>query len=434
MKMQRLLGDNEKLAWMLDQAAAMNFVVIGRIEGEINHQAVRDSLDALIQMHPLLATRLEQREDGPWVVTDDNVKPSLKILERENDEHWQVEAEKEVNIPFDRHKSPLWRVILLHSPTVNECLFTFYHPISDGLSGMYALRDFLTLLGTWKPGVSLAIPYAYPVRPAVEELLPPAAHGWSKFSKTIALVSKQAVNILFDRPRKLSVLETPRKERYTKLIHVTLPKETVDQLVAKCREHNTTMQGGLSASALLAISRQIEPGTPITVNCGSVVNLRKQLCPPLGDELGLLASGVITAHKLRPTPEFWSLAQEVKRDMDHAINTGEIYVTMTLAGKLVPKNASPDAFADKMTDIFPYASIVTNVGRVAIPEQYGSMKLTQIYAGASLKSLAGKEFNLTATTFAGQMNLGFFYTTPNLADGIANQIATDMIAILKENS
>ncbi|MGC1378019.1 MAG: hypothetical protein WA821_17440, partial [Anaerolineales bacterium] len=249
----------------------------------------------------------------------------------------------------------------------------------------------------------------------------------------INLITKQAISILFDHPSKLSVIETPRKERHTKLIHATLPQETVDQLVAKCREHNTTVQGGLCAALLLAISRQIKSSARLTVSCGSVVNLRKQLCPPLGDELGMLASGVITPHKLWPTPEFWSLAQEIKRDMNHAIETGEIYVTMTLAGKLTPKSALPDAFANRMTNFFPYATIVTNIGKVEIPEQYGLMKLTQLHFAASLKSLAGKEFNLTAATFAGQMRLNFFYTAPNLADGIANQIATDTITILKEN-
>lgn len=433
MEIERLLGANEKMAWLLDQAAPMNFIIVARIEGELNSQAVKDSLAVLIQIHPLLATHIEQRNDGPWVVTDDKLKPAVKILERGNDEHWQVEAEKEINAPFDCYGGLLFRVTLLNSPHVNELLLTFYHPISDANSGVYALRDLLTLVGNWKPGVAPVIPPGYPVRPSVEELLPPAAHGWSRFYKTVTLLVKQAVNNFSRRPRQLSVVDTPRKQRYTRIIHTLLPQETTDQFIVKCREHNTTIQGGLSAALLLAIARKIEAGARLTLICCSIVNLRKQLCPPLGDEIGFLASGAITAHRLRPTPEFWALAREIKRGISRVIDTGEIYVTLTLVGNLIPKNAPPDAFADKITEVFPYATLATNLGKVEIPEHYGSIKLTQLHFAVSLKSLAGKEFNLAAATFAGQMHLNFLYTAPNLADEIAKQLANDAIAILKEN-
>jgi NRPS condensation-like uncharacterized protein len=433
MHVERRLGDNEKMTWMLDQAAPMNFVMVARIEGELKTEAINDSLVALFQMHPLLATRIEQRNDELWVVTNDKAKPSLRVVERENDEHWHTEVEKEINTPFDCFHDPLLRVTLIQSATVNELLLNFYHIISDGNSGVFAVRDLLSLIANWKPGVLPVIPGILPVRSPVEELLPPAAHGWSKFRKTLALIAKQIVNNFSDPPLKLSATETPRKQRYTKIIHQILPQATVDTLVTKSRAQNTTVHGALTAALLIAISRQIESGTKLTLSCTSVVDLRNMLSPRLGDEIGMLASGVITAHKLRPAPEFWTLAQKVKQSISRAIKSGEIFITMTLVGNIIPKNSPPEVVADNITKLFPYASIITNIGKVEIPENYGTLKLKQLHFTVALKSLSGKEFNLAAATFAGQMQLNFIYTSPNLADETAWRIANDMIAILKEN-
>jgi hypothetical protein len=433
MKIERRLGDSEKMFWLLDQAATINFFIVGRVEGELNPQAVRDALEGLMQMHPLLSTSLELRPDGPWLVTNDQLRPALTVMERENDEHWHGEIEKDMNAPFDCYTGPLWRVKLLHSPEVSELLFTFYHPISDGDSGVYALRDFLTLAANWKPNTPLVIDHTYPVRPPVEELLPVAARGWPRFSKTIALMLKQAACNFLDRPQKLSFTATPRSQRTTKIIPRRLPAETVNRLVAKCREQKTSVHGGLGAAILLAIANRMEVKGPLNLSLSSIVNLRKDLNPPLGDEIGLLASGVSTVHRLRPTPEFWSLAREVKRDVNKAVAATEAPITLTLVRYLTPKNVLPDAFAERLTKIFPYAAVLTNLGRLEIPEQYGALKLTQLHGAVSSKILAGQEFNLSSATFAGQMHLNFFYAAPNLAEETVQEIVNDTLAILEEN-
>ncbi len=432
--MNRKLGASERVAWLCDQAGSVNFVVVARVMGLLDEHVLRTALDLLPQRHPILRTRIEVQEGEPVFVSQNVPEIPLRVEVRYSDDHWHTEAEKEIDHSLPWPVGPLIRVTLLKSPHVSDVLITFHHAIGDGTSSIYLVRDLLNLVGQITEGVTSDIT-SFPERPPVEDLLPKSAHGLNGLVKTIDLLGKQLKTIIFRHPQKLPIdSNTLPYDRRVRIIHGVLSPEETTSLIARCREEDTTVHGAFCAALLKAAAHQIysmrSDTKPLTIGCMSAIDLRRFLSPPIDEEVGLFISMAITAHHVSEDTKFWDLARDARKAVHQSIENGEPFVFLSLLDRFLANDATPSDLAGLVSKVYPSAMLVTNLGRITIPERYGPLVLQEVHFAAIDKAIA-EHFIAAIVTYRNKLVMNFSYVEPTLSHECAAELAEDAMKILR---
>ncbi|MFC2145906.1 hypothetical protein ACFLRT_00940 [Acidobacteriota bacterium] len=76
--------------------------------------------------------------------------------------------------------------------------------------------------------------------------------------------------------------------------------------------------------------------------------------------------------------------------------------------------------------------VVTNLGRLDIPQHYGDLKLEAIHAGGAMNCAARSGLAICVTTFRGRLTLNFLYAAPYISKQRANKIVESTMKRLRE--
>ncbi|NVJ22885.1 amino acid adenylation domain-containing protein, partial [Myxococcus sp. AM011] len=138
--------------WFLDQlqpgTASYNLPAALRLEGELDVEALRQSLRALVQRHEVLRTHFVVRDAQPVQVIEPEARVDLPVQElgllepSHRDEEARRLMREEALRPFDLARGPLVRATLLRLDAHHHLLLvTVHHIISDGWSTEVMVRE-----------------------------------------------------------------------------------------------------------------------------------------------------------------------------------------------------------------------------------------------------------------------------------------------------
>ncbi len=120
------------------QSAAYNIPVAIRLQGQLNKQALEESLNQLIQRHESLRTSMHEESGTPYQVISEISSVKLKHIDlRQVPRSLRLEkahekADEEVRRPFDLATAPLLRMVLLQMTDDDHVLtLTVHHIVSD---------------------------------------------------------------------------------------------------------------------------------------------------------------------------------------------------------------------------------------------------------------------------------------------------------------
>jgi NRPS condensation-like uncharacterized protein len=432
--MERELSVNERVIWLCDQAGSENFVTVAHVSGSVDEHVLRTALDMISKRHSAIKNRIEIREGVP-VFTSENV-PSvpLRVDIRLSDDHWQAETEIELNTSFPWFTGPFLRVVLLKGENVSDLLVTFFHVIGDGMSSIYFIQDFLSLVGQITEGNAPDM-QLLPERPPVEDLLPESARGLGGLMKIAILLGKQLIDIVIRHPKKLPIdSEVFSKDSHVNIIHRVLSSEETESLITRCQKESTSVHGALCAAMLKAATSQIystlHDNNSVVVSLISAVDIRHFLSPPVEREIGFFASTVITSHRIDTDTGFWDLARNTRRAVQQAMKSGEPLVSITLSSKIAPTNTTPEDFVKTSLKFYPAALMITNLGHLDIPERYGPLVLREINFVFANKA-APEHFSASVVTYQNRLTVNFTHTEPTVSQSRATSLAEDTMKALR---
>lgn len=119
-----------------------------RLRGDLDANALRSALAAVVARHEVLRTAIVEREDGPMQVVAPEVPVELPLIEAEGDGHEQRLAaaralvEDRVGAPFDMSRTPVWRAALVRvAPDDHLFLFDVPHILCDARSQGVLTRE-----------------------------------------------------------------------------------------------------------------------------------------------------------------------------------------------------------------------------------------------------------------------------------------------------
>ncbi|EGH74711.1 condensation domain-containing protein, partial [Pseudomonas syringae] len=124
------------IIWQLEpHSAAYNIPLALRLHGALNVEALRRSVEQLIERHETLRTTFEQQGDEALQVVHPASAFALGVEQLAAGETVERYVDQEVQRPFDLQHGPLLRVRLLRlSAQEHVLVLTQHHIVSDGWS------------------------------------------------------------------------------------------------------------------------------------------------------------------------------------------------------------------------------------------------------------------------------------------------------------
>jgi NRPS condensation-like uncharacterized protein len=163
------------------------------------------------------------------------------------------------------------------------------------------------------------------------------------------------------------------------------------KLIDYCRQERTTVHAAISTALLLAIAIQdhfLNQNQAKTLKCFFPINLRPYLQQVSTQDCGSYIAPIQTTHNLTRESQFWEVARSLKTAM---MAQTEIEQLRQLAQKheiLISAKPSPATVQQVFQKHYSSDLMVTNLGRLAIPQKFGNLRLRAIYGPIVLSGFA----------------------------------------------
>ncbi|MEX2684784.1 MAG: condensation domain-containing protein [Candidatus Sigynarchaeota archaeon] len=321
--MKRELNELEFLTWTMGQPA--NAALACRFYGDLSPERVQDALVKIQIRHPLLRTTVFLDETGmPWLTSEGVTPIQPEVIERKGNEHVLRVMEQEMAKPFQEPPLPLMRVIWLRPKDMilepSEIIICGPHFLGDALSHIFFFRDFFQLLDN--PGQEVT-----PLADAVmqDTILPATIR--EKIPKT---ATRFKWWLYFLRFFHLLLSIRPTKKKMVtgfsfKTSSTQLSEKLTSALVSRCKQEHVTVQAAL-CTAFSSIFTTIY--TP--------VNLRDRLKMPIGEAIGLFATGMNIRMRYNPKQTFWENARKYQEKLTKSLRDNSLFFIYTLLHRAVP--------------------------------------------------------------------------------------------------
>ncbi|HIK04215.1 MAG TPA: hypothetical protein IGS40_05805 [Trichormus sp. M33_DOE_039] len=406
--LNRLLGITEQALYLHDRAHPLHFALTAQVQGKIQLESLKIALTHLQQRHPLLRVGITLDKNGnPYFVEQSKPIP-VRVVSRQSAEHWEQELEAELVQPFTSDDAPLLRMVWLYSVNISELIITCHHAIADGLSVVNLIRDLLTVLGN----PHQPLPSLPPPSPC-EILLPDCQHQPAYIGQTLAM--KVLLGL-----KKRTDKSSPSRRNYPKLRVGSLSPNLTTALIQRCRAENTTVHGVLCAAFGLAIAAS--ETSKSSFNCFSPVNVRSFLTSAVTENCGLYIFPALSTNSLTPNLTLWELASSIKAQLRSQTTIENLQSKAMEYERLMAANPNPEMVLQLFKKYYGFDLMVTNLGRLNLPQQFGELQLPALYGPAVMMGVENERV-LGVTTLGNQIFFTFVYaeslsstTTPHLPE------------------
>ena len=408
-----------------------NFTMMVRIRGSFSDEQLRLALARVRAGHPALLQR--QREDGRIEPLSLQEAPEFPLDVRTgcSERDWIDVARAELQEKFSP-EGPLARFVLLRFADGADLVAVFHHWVSEGMSGIYVIRDTLRLLGD--PAAEM--PPA-PMPPNLFSLVPKTVTQdlrtrlgvWREINELrLTLFRKNLKKGKQARP-VFSEQELALK-RDVCFLPATLSVEQTSALLARCRAEHTSVHAAVCVAWLRAYAGMLEGRKSWVRTASSPVSVRNRLTEPIPETCGGYVCIVETSVDCAPARDFWEVAREFKRrltegSMDHRLFVQEL--TMSKIETSFPQSQLFDAFSTYFSGA-EYDFSITNLGQVAIPTVAGPLTV-EAFHGPLVNSMEN-ERTVGVSTFAGRLSFALLFRRSMMDPAWAAQLLERAVASL----
>ncbi len=358
-----VLSFAQQRLWFLDQlepgSNAYNIPAAVRLRGELNVNALEQSLGEIIRRHEALRTTFATMAGEPVQVINgpepyhlpiDNLS-ELPEAEREN--QWPVLAGEEIRRAFNLQSGPLLRARLLRLGATDHILVcTVHHIISDGWSMGVLIRELTTLYeayaqGEESPLAELSIQYADYAHWQRQWLQGEVLEQQLEYWKQQLAGAPPLLELPTDFPRP--AVQTFHGAH----IPVTIAPELTANLTDLSREHGVTLFMTLLA-AFQTLLYRFSAQQDILVSTG-IANRTRAETEPL---IGFFVNTVVLRTDFSDNPSFTQLLERVRE-----VTLGA-YAHQDVPFELVVEALEP-ARDPRYTPIFQVMFVLQNAPRPA---------------------------------------------------------------------
>ena len=378
----RALGAREQMFWLMDQKHPVHLTVTAEVKGTTKARDWRDALDAVQKRHPILSTLIKRNEEGqPALYRVDAAPIPLRVVDGSVQEHWQLELDREMALPFTPEQAPLIRTVLIHKPQSAVLIVIAHHSIADGMALVFLIRDLLQVLS----GEQIE---AFSFSSSGEELL-------NKLPKMEEIVQAEASQAGAPAAEPAPYREddglAPRASARK------LDESLTAALRERARREGTTVQGALCAALVLAGRKTSSTWRKQSVRVMSPVNARAHL--RAGEACGLyLGAGAMIHFQPGDSSGFWEMARFAKQKISPSQTFQSLSASLHGLEAIMNKDMDVETAAQISAGAFARDLMVSNLGQMPYESEFGRLKLEAVWGPTALQGLEGEQNVGVATT------------------------------------
>jgi len=141
----RLLDDIECKWWVRGRYGIGVCASAAELEGPLTQTTALAAARLLQRKHPLLRARIVGNV-APRFEDAGHAEPPVELRELDAVGDWRAIAERELHVPFDVERGPLWRAVIGTTRSdAHAVVFTFHHSIVDGRAQLRIVEQFVAL-------------------------------------------------------------------------------------------------------------------------------------------------------------------------------------------------------------------------------------------------------------------------------------------------
>jgi NRPS condensation-like uncharacterized protein len=379
-KAVRALGARERMFWFMDQKHPVHLTVTAEVKGFTKVQSWPEALDAVQKRHPILSTSIKRNEEGqPALYQVDAAPIPLRVVDGNVQEHWELEVDREMAVPFTPEQAPLIRSVLIHKPQSAVLIMVAHHSIADGMALVFLIRDLLQVLSG---GQIEALSFSS----TAEELLSKLPKG-EEIVQASQAGAPQVEPALYRESDGLTPRVAARK----------LDENLTAALKNRARCEGTTVQGALCAALVLAGRKTSGTWRKQSVRVMSPVNVRVHL--RAGEACGLYLGGAgMIAFQPSDSRAFWELARFAKKEISPSQTFQALSTSLHRLEAIMTKDMEVETAAQISAGAFARDLMVSNLGQMPYESEFGKLKLEAVWGPTALQGLDGEQNVGVATT------------------------------------
>lgn len=387
-EINRPLGTNEKVFWVLDQKNTTQFAVVAEINGNKSDNAWRQALDIVQQRHPNLSVQISGNEYlTAHLESVVDCRIPLRVVNTQSDWRWNSILEEELSKPLDVTIAPLVKAILIQQPEKSIFMFISNHSIGDGMSVALVIRDVLTVLSG----------------SAIENMLP--------LSSLDELAGVSLKTIEKDKLSRVEQVKNSLRPRLTVNVEcLKLSRALTKTLAERSRSESTTVHGALSAAIVLALQAKSDTSLQEPVRILHPLSARTTLS--LGDDYGLLINIVTMPYQPSSKQTFWNFARTIRQGIAETQTPEWIKADTTVTQGLFGNEMHISAIEEALHQGTAHEIMLTNLGRLTFESDYGDLELKSIWGPMVLTPHALAQ-TVGVATLNGELTLSLTGVAPS---------------------
>ncbi|BAY83659.1 hypothetical protein NIES267_31500 [Calothrix parasitica NIES-267] len=425
---RKLAAHEQAMEILNNLAASFHIVTISRIKGIIDEELLRQAIDIIQVHHPLLNARIVAKSNSFWFEAGAEQIP-LSVMNKQQIEQWKEVVIEELNQKIASDKNLLRVLLIKFDGEENICylITTIHHAIADASSCIQLHSQILTNCQNIIKGKAQTNINPLPQLPIIDKLIPKSIQAFTGKINNIFYLLYLKLQLLKYKPITVDFEKSvPLESRSCGMVHKKLDSELTKRLLEVCRQQKTTVQAALGAAMLFAVANKTNNQTKNNnFSFRSSVNLRSRLQPQISsDNLGAIASAVLSFHNFQVNDKFWDLARDIKLKLEKGLANEEAF-RQIFTFKSIMKSFLKNPYKSAVS------AALTNIGRIKIPHNYGQYELEEI-SFVPAQSAFGGVFAAAVSTFREQMLLNFMFSQPSISNETIEKLADDMIYIISD--
>jgi len=423
----REINPAERMADAFERANTMTFTVVAELRCALTHAEIESALRKLEKRHPLLRVQVVRDGDEIAFAHGEGVAIPLSIETLPDEANYEARlqalAAKSIEHRAWPDAGPRAELTWLRMGDERHALlFSFHHLVSDGSSGMFAMRDLIGFLAT---------PDEIPEpleSPGLHAFLPQGHGGLADIARVIAMEGRAMTG---PKPQRVRAGECVPSERVALLAAMELSELDSARLLARARRDGATAHGVLCAGLSLAVAAEqggaMQQRITHPVDCRRYLRSRSPDLRAIGDRVGYHVSSVDTDHRLQASTSLSALAAEITAQVRRKKDQGDPLLNAPVAGPLVvrlTRRMTSERFCKLAErELMLATHSVTNLGpleSLGLRQDVGELVVDNVWfvaAGTVLSSLGG-----AATSFGGRIRFNLTAASPLVPAAVFERI------------
>ncbi len=420
--LNRKLGGFEATWAQMDDFVPVLFVGVLHLENGPAPEALRAALAALQIRHPLMRVCLE-RNKTDYAFREASHPPPvpLRLLPRNDPDHWRGVTEEELNTAMDTSVPPLLRCTYLHGDPASDLVLTIHHTIIDSRAGLSFIDQLLRLCAD---AGDTTIPASRAPLLPLHALYPPDYRGWRGISRTAGFMVRQMVEELRYRiqlkGRQPLHADTPTRCR---ILDTRLDRDATAALAKAARKRGIPLNSLLHAAMLVALAKRRYGGQSMPMRGLTFADMRPYLAPqPEDEDLGVYISMLHYSVPVTPETDILALAETVRDRIYRSTKQDDKFIAPLISRHLVRMLVKRKSMRLGMIAL-------SYIGPLDLAETYGSISLSGL-SGFISNNVLGPELAGFGNLLHGSLNLDFLYLDSDMDAAEAGEIVDDIQSCL----